>query len=406
MPVSEPPPEPPKHTHQLEHNHPAAYDPRQESKKLPRGPKRWLHRCKEWYGHLSKKQKIIFWSVIAGLIIASALIWWFVFARAEPPPPKPKPVKKAQPPPKPTTVASRLTGVQVKPALGKLPTTGIMIENSPDARPQSGLYDAGVIFEAIAEGGITRFLALYLESRPDYVGPVRSLRPYYLDFVGPFDAGIAHAGGSGQALAEVANEGFRDIEAFRYPDYFQRVSTRFAPHNLFTNRAGLVDLQKKLGWGKSTFKGFDRLAKEGKPATPAKAQAIDLNISGPTYDVHYDYDKNTNSYLRSMGGQPHIDEKANKQILPKVVIALVMTHHYSGVYSVYGTTGSGQMKVFQNGKVIPGTWHKAGRKEQFVFKNAAGKTLKLNPGQTWITVVSSPEAITHQPAAAPKPNAQ
>ncbi|MCP5939883.1 DUF3048 domain-containing protein, partial [Klebsiella pneumoniae] len=84
--------------------------------------------------------------------------------------------------PKPTTVANTLTGLQVAPDVNQRPVTGVMIENSTDARPQSGLDQAGVVFEAIAEGGITRFLALFQDTQPDYVGPVRSSRPYYVQW--------------------------------------------------------------------------------------------------------------------------------------------------------------------------------------------------------------------------------
>ena len=132
---------------------------------------------KQWFMSLSKQKKIIYVSALLGLLVAVAgLVWWFVL-RSEPAP-APQPVaQQEKEPPKPTTVASRLTGMQVKPELNDLPTTGVMIETSPDARPQSGLQEAGVVYEAIAEGGITRFLALYLEAKPAAIGPVRRNRP-------------------------------------------------------------------------------------------------------------------------------------------------------------------------------------------------------------------------------------
>src|SRR3569833_960472 len=99
------------------------------------------------------------------------------------------------------TVASPLTGVQVNPLLAKRPVTGIMIENSTFARPQTGLQDAGVVYEAIAEAVITRFLALFQDATPQYIGPVRSLRPYFIHFAAPFQASIVHVGGSPDAIA-------------------------------------------------------------------------------------------------------------------------------------------------------------------------------------------------------------
>ncbi len=374
--------EPPKNTHQ--------FSPQSHT---PPPKKGWRSKYFGWFNRLSKKQKIIFFSALAGLLVASGLIWWFVIRKPAPAPKKeaPKKVKKEE---KPTTVPSRLTGVQISPELNKLPTTGIMIENSPSARPQSGLFDAGVVYEAIAEGGITRYLAIYMETSPDYIGPVRSLRPYYLDFVAPYDAGIVHAGGSAQALAEVKN--YRNLEAFQNPNYFQRISSRAAPHNLYTNRQKLLELQQSKGWGESNFTGFERKGKAGSPAELPAANAIDLSISSALYNVHYDYNADHNVYLRNLGGAPHIDEKTNAQIAPSVVVALVMSHHYEGQYSVYGDTGTGQMFVFQDGKVIPGTWQKTNRDSQFKFTDEGGAPLKLNPGQTWVTIVSSPGAVTYQ----------
>ena len=96
---------------------------------------------------------------------------------------------------------SLLTGEEVKDeAATKQAVTAIMIENSPDARPQSGVKQAGIVYEAIAEGGITRFLTLHQQDKPQMIGPVRSLRMYYVDWLAPYNASIAHVGGSAAAL--------------------------------------------------------------------------------------------------------------------------------------------------------------------------------------------------------------
>jgi hypothetical protein len=371
--------------------------PRQASEpRLPtpkrRGPKAWLAKWKR----LSRNKKIIILSVLVGLLIAGGLIWWFVLrGQTVPPKPAPKQEAKVEEPPKPTTVASRLTGVQVAPELNNLPVTGVMIENSPDARPQAGLYDAGVVYEAIAEGGITRFLTLFLESKPGYIGPVRSVRPYFLDFLVPYDAAIAHAGGSGEALAQIKREKIKDIDHGANGSTFQRVSNRFAPHNLYTSRDALLAAQNARGFTTSNFTGFAR--KADKPVTPATARTIDLTISGFLYNPHFDYDAPTNSYFRSEGGKPHMDEKAAKQINPKVVVVLVMSHRYAGQYSVYGTTGTGKAYFFQDGTMTEGIWEKPERIKQFRFGDANGAPLALNAGQTWVSIVSSFGAVVAKP---------
>lgn len=313
-----------------------------------------------------------------------------------PPPPvvkkeEPKPVP---PPPKPTTESSRLTGVQVAPELNKRPVTGIMIENSPDARPQSGLKDAGIVFEAVAEGGITRFLALYQEAQPDYIGPVRSARPYYLDWVAPFDAGLAHVGGSPDALVEIRRDGIKDLDQFDNPGSFTRIASRYAPHNVYTSMAQMDALNQKRGYTESKFTSFERKAESPSPQPIAKS--IDLVLSGFLYNVHYEYDAPTNSYKRNEGGRPHTDERSGAHLAPKVVIALVMPKGIAsdGLHSEYATIGNGKMYVFQDGIMIEGTWHKTTRKNQFVFTDSSGAIIKLNPGQTWITMVNSTSAVS------------
>jgi hypothetical protein len=120
-------------------------------------------------------------------------------------------------------------------------------------------------------------------------------------------------------------------------------------------------------------------------------------MSGFLYNPHFDYDAASNSYKRSLAGKPHVDERSGAQISPKVVVALVMPHHYEGIYSVYQTTGSGTAYVFQDGMVAQGSWSKADRKTQVTLTDAAGTELKLNPGQTWVTLVSSTPDVTYTP---------
>lgn len=299
--------------------------------------------------------------------------------------------------PEPSTVASSLTGVQIAPELANKPVVGVIIENSQAARPQSGLKDAGVVFEAIAEGGITRFMALYQENQPDYIGPVRSVRPYFLDWLQGFDAGIAHVGGSPEALQKIRNEGIKDLDQFVNSGVYQRVSSRYAPHNMYSNVASLAALSAEKGWPTSSFMGFVRKT-ESPEANQQPVASIDLTISSPLYNVHYDYDAISNSYLRSEGGQKHIDERSGAQISPKVVIAMVTPYskHSDGVHSVYQTIGGGKALIFQDGGAIIGTWSKSSAKEQIRFGDANGSPLGINPGQTWITAVGTEGSVAYQ----------
>lgn len=339
-------------------------------------------------------------TIVTLLIIAmAAAIAYMVWFKSDQPAPKKKVTTVAKPVEKPKPITSTLTGLPIgDAAINDRPVTGIMIENSPDARPQSGIDQAGVVFEAVAEGGITRFLTLWQDSGPTYVGPVRSVRPYYLQWAQGFDAAIAHVGGSSEALQYIRNVGMKDLDQFANSSAYWRISSRYAPHNVYTSLPKLWDLEAQKGFGKPDYVGFARTETEIPNKTP-NATSIDFALSGYTYNAHFDYIAATNSYNRSEGGKPHmvVDEAgAEKQLSPKVVIGLVMPKGSNGIYSTYNTIGSGQAFIFQDGVVIPATWTKTDPKAQFTFKDANGAVVKLNPGQTWLTALGGADNATYK----------
>jgi len=371
------------------------------------------------------KKKLIIFSVLGVLLLVGGSAYALTQQKE---PVKPVVTAKAKvvvpPPPKP--ILSPLTGAAVTAEQRDLPVMGVMIENSPNSRPQSGLKDAGIVFEAIAEAGITRFLALYQEAQPGNVGPIRSSRPYYLDWTMAFDASYAHVGGSPDALQRIKDIGVKDLDQFFNPSAYHRITSRYAPHNVYTGVNQLTDLARSKGYAMSTFAPLSRKADQpykapaAATATPAStnssnrptakpaakttadtrrpASKIDLGISGAYYNVHYDYDAASNTYPRVMGGAAHKDADSGAQLAPKTVVALVMAYGLmaDGFHSQYTTTGSGKMYVFQDGTVTEGTWTKGEPKEQFVFKDDAGSELPLNSGQTWFSVVGDAGKVTFQ----------
>lgn len=364
----------------------------------------WYKRLVAFFKGLSRKQWLIIAAVV--LLLAGGAAAYFLTRPDAVAPAKTS--KRAVVPPKPAPIVSPLTGMEVSAEDSKRPIISVMIENSTFARPQSGLQQAGVVYEAIAEYGITRFLTVFQEANPENVGPVRSARPYYVDWARSYDAAYGHVGGSPDALQRIKDIGVRDLDQFANAGAYRRTSDRDAPHNVYTTMQQLRELTAAKDWASSSFTGWAR--KKEAPAKTITAQAVDINISGPTYNVHYDYDKASNSYLRTMGGEAHNDAGSGQRIMPKVVIGLATQYSLmaDGYHSQYATTGSGTMKVFQDGTVTEGTWERAGN-EQYKFYDASGKPLALNPGQTWVTVVGDPAAVTYTapapatPAATPAP---
>ncbi len=299
-------------------------------------------------------------------------------------------VAKKEAKPEPVKYYSPLTGNPVtNEAATKQAVTAVMLENSPDARPQSGLKDSGVVFEAIAEGGITRFLVLYQQEKPQLIGPVRSVRMYYVDWLAAFNASVAHIGGSAAALTEVRNGNYRDIDQFFNAGSYWRASDRYAPHNVYTSFEKLDALNLAKGYTTSTFNGFTR--KDSKPAEPLSATAVQVTISGALYNSTYAYNASTNTYDRSQAGAPHTDREAG-QISPRTVVVLkvpMVRVLEDGYREQINTIGSGSATIFQDGTVQEVTWTKPSRAEQISFKDATGADTPLARGQTWITAVPS-----------------
>lgn len=363
----------------------------------PQKPHRSL---KAWLKSRTKKQWVVIILVallLVGGLGAGAYALFFKSTAA----PVVKTIKKKTPvvTKKPTTVASTLTGLQVAPEVNKRPITAVMIENSLDARPQSGIDQAGVVFEAVAEGGITRFCNLFQDTEPAYIGPVRSVRPYYIQWAVGFDAAIAHVGGSGEALQDMKDWNVKDLDQFSNGNYFQRIASRAAPHNVYTSMSQLREIENRKGYGVPNFTPLAR--KKEQPSKTPNATSIDVDISGPYFNSHYDYDAATNSYKRSQAGQPHmqVDQTgAQTQIAPKVVVALVMSQGIAsdGTHTAYGALGTGQAYIFQDGTATQVTWKKSTRQENFTFTDNTGKAVQLNPGQTWFVAVGDASRVTYK----------
>lgn len=344
-------------------------------------------------GPLTKKEKLTFGVALAFiLLVGGGLLFWMstqkggdialiTSKRQEPP------VKYYSP----------LNGLEVPDeAATKRAVTAVMIENSPDARPQSGLAEADVVFEAVAEGGITRFIALYQPSRPSLIGPVRSLRAYYAEWASSFNPGVAHVGGSGDALAMVRSGNYGvDLDQFFNAGAYWRASDRAAPHNMYTSSDKLDELNNAKNHKSSEFT-FAPRTDEKAAATPT-ASHVTIDVSTGIFSVGYDYNAETNSYHRKQGGAPHTDREKG-QISPKVVIALKtnMSIASDRLHMNIATSGSGQAYVFQNGTVTEGTWSKDNHKERLVIKDSKGEEIKLIRGQTWITTVGNDRNVSWQ----------
>ena len=335
-----------------------------------------------------KKLSIVLSILVVILIAGGVTAALTVLLRTAPEPASQVVTPQPEPEPEPPKFYSPLTGALVtEESLTERPVTAVMVENSPEARPQSGLKESGIVFESIAEGGITRFLVLYQEDQPTLIGPVRSIRLANIDWVTPFNASIAHVGGSWSALQVVRNGTYRDIDQFFNAGSYWRSTDRFAPHNVYTNFERLDALNTQKGYTSSTFTGFVRADTE--PLETPEATRISVTMSSALYNSSYVYNAETNRYARSQGGAAHLDREKG-QIAPRVLIVMKTTGRViqeDGSRIQVNPLGSGEAVIFQDGTVQEVTWKKSSRTAQLQFLDAEGEPVPLARGQTWISAI-------------------
>lgn len=335
------------------------------------------------------------------LMIIPAASWAYVAATTLPPKVSTDIHIAKKTVPKPATKTSPLSGELIDATLATRPVTAVVIENHTDARPQSGLSQAGVVYEALAEGGITRFLAFFLDQRPPSIGPVRSVRTYFVDWALEFNAPVAHAGGNVDALDQIGPLGMKDMNGLlgQFGAYFSRSSDREAPHNFYTTSDLLDTLESKLGYDKPA--SFTPSPRKKDAAAPSPAHSdIKINYSYTGYQVEYQYEATSNSYIRFLAGQPHIDRNTGQQIKVKNVVVQYMPTSYGttrlGEQTVImGTPGSGKAIVFLDGNAVEGTWSKGAHAERTKLLDASGAEIPLNPGSTWYSIIPTDKAVSY-----------
>lgn len=293
----------------------------------------------------------------------------------------------------PITEPAPLTGIEVEPHIARRPLTAVMIENSPNARPQSGLDSAGIVIEAVAEGGITRFQAYYQDTTPEQVGPIRSIRPYFVDWFMGFDAAIAHVGGSAEALNLVSSRNAKSLNQMRYSGPYSRSSDRVAPHNMYATMSGLRSLQSDLGFGDNSFKPIPR--SDDAPSENPRAPQITIDFSSSLYQAQFRYDPENNDYRRYMAGAPHIDRLSGDVIRAKNLIVVKMPTTRDGQYEVMQTIGSGDAILFKDGNAQEIRWSQNSYNDRIEFTNQNGDEVALNRGDTWISILPSGRNVTY-----------
>lgn len=299
-----------------------------------------------------------------------------------------------------TPVVSTLDGMPYAEDKAKRHPLAVVIENHPDARPQFSLSSASLVYEAITEGGITRYLAIFGPQDAKEIGPIRSARLFFMDWVKEYDAFFAHAGGNEDALANIDAYNIKDLP--HTGNYFWRDNKGkpvASEHTLFSSTEKLYAFanDKKFDVNSSNFTALK--FKKDSPGS-ASGKSVEIDFSSASYKVKWAYDPNTNAYTRYLAGKEDKDALVDKNIVAKNIIiqtverTLQPTGSYGSTNYVFKTVGSGPAYVVRDGQEIKGTWKKNDLSARTIFYDETDREIEFNPGQTWYEIV--PPEVTAQ----------
>lgn len=310
-------------------------------------------------------------------------------------------IKKIDSQPSETRFYSVLSGLPVAFEAEVRPTVvGVMIDNNSGARPQSGLNQASIVYEAPVEGSITRYFALFNAAEPVVeVGPVRSARPYFLDWLHEYgDALYVHSGGSPEALRLIQTRDVFDANEFYFGQYFWRDRGRPAPHNLFTNQEGWQNiLTKKQSTRPSptvSWEGwkFDMPGNEPAPGQTPLPSAVSLRYTS-SYAISWEVVTSTGRFVRSLNNRPMLLRGGERVEADSVVFMNTDKKVLDNEGRLAITTVSnGDALVLKRGALVRGTWKKTSLDSRTRFYDEGGQEIALTPGHIWIQVVP-PEAV-------------
>lgn len=340
---------------------------------------------------LNRRALLIALGCIAFLAVTGVAVWF-----ATRPGETPTPVANTNTTPiDPTLTATRLLdGTPVSPETAVRWPLAVMFDNLAPARPQSGLGSARIVYETLAEGGATRFMGLFDGTEnPSRLGPVRSARHYFINLAEEYRAVYIHAGQSPQAAetlrtSKTTNANFIGSAA----RYAYRVKDRPAPHNLYSDDAKLTFMMRdfKLDDKPATFAPWTFVPEPALAARPTDVLTISVKFSSLSFQADWRYDRDRNVFLRSTGGQPHVDALTNEQMVAKNVVVMRVPAETNlgekGRIDIK-VTGEGQAQMFRDGAVVEGTWKKPTLNDRLRFYDAAGAEIPFHPGSTWIEVV-------------------
>jgi len=303
------------------------------------------------------------------------------------------PATSSSVPPPPPPVLWPLTGLESG-AVAARPALAVKIENSIDARPQTGLNAADVVWEEVVEGGITRFVAVYHSNLPAEIGPVRSVRPMDPAIVAPLHGVFAASGGQAAYVDAVVDAGMQVLTFDAGDDGFYRIDSRKAPHNVYASPLTLIGQADSTHLAAPTGQ-FAFAAPGAQPAvavTGTPAATLGLTLSGVSHP-QWTWSGPDGKWIRAEGTTPSVEADGTPMRATNVVVLrvdVITTDGRDPAGNPVPETllqGRGEALVASAGRTMPVTWVKDSVAEPLVLLGADGNPVQLTPGNTWVELV-------------------
>jgi Protein of unknown function (DUF3048) N-terminal domain/Protein of unknown function (DUF3048) C-terminal domain len=294
---------------------------------------------------------------------------------------------------------SPLTGRRAKPSTLARPVLTVKIENSVDARPQTGLAAADLVVEELVEGGITRFAAMFQSRAPRNVGPVRSVRNVDASLTGPTHGLFAYSGGAGHVLGIVGRAPVQQLAPGQAGNAYHRSSVRRAPHNLYANARKLYAHAHGRHRMPAAYLPFAPNAATAATTAGKRIRVLKVRFSTSEHPT-WTYHRTRHHWMRSEGSRPARAASGARLVARNVIVLRVRTKD-AGYRDPAGNfvpetvlKGSGPALLATGGRVVHATWHKKGRDRVLRFTGPRGRAVRIAPGRTWLELVPRSGSVT------------
>jgi len=301
-----------------------------------------------------------------------------------------------------------LNGMEISDSVKGGRPVAVMIENSPDSRPQSGLINADIVFEVVDEYGVTRYVAVFSSKEPDIMGPVRSARIYYAEIARSFDPIYVFWGTYGDAypVLKTMDLDLLDANSDAYVPYTNAgwrdpSRSNVLEHTAFIDIAGIKEDAESHGYSLDGGQSPMKFKLDAAESERGNISDIEVNFSHDNYKAGFDYDPSSNTYFKTLAGAPHNDFETGRQIELNNVI--VMITDIDGPIDQWGhmvvrTTGTheaGQAYYFMDGNMVEGTWGRSSIFDPFEFRDINGDAVLFNRGSTWVCMIQGIDRLSY-----------